>query len=135
MAGDEQVPPGPVPEGLHRLPDVARDVAAAVDHRVPAAAGPGRVGERRVVAGVPVAGEPGDPGEQVRPGPAPAEQGHLGPGAQGVFGDGAADEGRAAENEDPHPGTLPGPPGFTRAARNWPALWVPDRSYAETVRQ
>jgi hypothetical protein len=50
VTGDEQVPPGPVTQGIHRLPHVPGDVAADVDDRIPAA-----TTQRRIVARVAVA--------------------------------------------------------------------------------
>jgi hypothetical protein len=89
--------PTRVTQRVHRLPDVTRNVGADIHNRVPAA-----VAQRRVLAGVPVADEPGQLGEQVRPGLAPAEQGHLGPGAQSVLYDGAAHERRTTKNKNSH---------------------------------
>ena len=89
--------PARLAQRVHGLPDVPRHVAADVHHRVPAA-----VAQRRVVAGVPVAGQPGHAGEQAGPGPAAAEQGHLGPAAQRVLDDGPADERGPAQHKDPH---------------------------------
>jgi hypothetical protein len=94
MAGDEQVPPGPVPQRVHRLPDVPGYVAADVHDRVPAA-----VMQRRIVAGVAVADEPRHLGKQVSPGLAPAEQGHLSTSVQDVLDDGTAHERRAAQHK------------------------------------
>lgn len=87
MAGDEQIPPGPVPQRVHRLPHMARHIAADIHDRVPTALAQGPV-----VAGVPVTEEPGHPGEQLRPGLSPAEQRHLGAGAQRLVHNGAAHE-------------------------------------------
>ncbi|MEU8780200.1 hypothetical protein [Streptomyces sp. NPDC048637] len=101
MAGDEQIPSGPVPQRVHRLPDVPWHIAADIHDRVPTA-----LAQRRVVAGVPVTDEPGQPGEQLPPGPPPAEQGHFGAGAQGIIHDGAAHERRPAQYQKPHASTL-----------------------------
>jgi len=74
VAGDEQVPPGPVAQRIHRLAHVAGDIPADVNDGIPATGA-----ERRIVAGVPVADQPRQAREQVRPGLPPAEHGHLGP--------------------------------------------------------
>ena len=97
VAGDEQVPPGPPIERIHRLAHVARDIAADIHDRIPATGA-----KRRIVAGIPVAGQPRQAREQAGPGLPPAEQGHLGPGPQRVLHDGTAHERRTAENENPH---------------------------------
>src|SRR5579862_5696133 len=97
MAGDEQVPPDPVAQRVHGLTDITWHVPADIYDRVPASPV-----QRPVVARVPVADEPGQSGKQVGPGLAPAEQGHLGAGAQGILHDGAAHEGCAAQNQDSH---------------------------------
>ena len=73
------------------------NVTADIHDRVPAT-----VAQRRVVAGVAVARQPGEPGEQARAGLAPAEQGHLGTGSRRIFDDGPAHEGRAAQHEQAH---------------------------------
>jgi hypothetical protein len=73
--------------------------------------------QRRIVARVAVADEPGELWEQVGSGPASAEQRYRGPGFQGVGHDGPPDEGRAAQNEDSHGSRtyrLAGTPSLTR---------------------
>ena len=115
VAGDEQVPPGPVAQGVHRLADVARYVAAGVHDRVPAARA-----QRRIVTGVPVAGQPRHAREQIGPGPAAAEQGHLGPGPQSILNDRAAHERRTAQNQNPH-SPEPYPPAVRGLIRRAPA--------------
>ena len=97
VAGDEQVPPGPLPQRIHGLAHVAGDVAADIHDRVPATGA-----ERRVVAGIPVAGQSRQAREQAGPGLPPAEQGHLGSGSQRVLNDGAAHKRRTAKHENPH---------------------------------
>jgi hypothetical protein len=87
----------PAVNGVHRLADVARNVAADVHHRIPDA-----VAQRGVVAGVPVADKPNDTGEQLGSCLAAAEQSHFGAGAQGVSNDGAANERCTAENKNAH---------------------------------
>ena len=63
VAGDEQVPPGPPIERIHRLAHVARDIAADIHDRIPATGA-----KRRIVAGIPVAGQPRQAREQAGPG-------------------------------------------------------------------
>ena len=97
VAGDEQVPADPVAECVHRLADVAGNIAADIHDRIPAARE-----KCPIITGVPVADQPGQFREQVGPGLPPAEQGHLGSGSQGVLHDGATHERRAAKNKNPH---------------------------------
>lgn len=110
VAGDEQVPPDPVAEHVHRLTDMPRQIPADVGHSVPAA-----LPQRRVVPAVPVPEQPGHAREQLRPGPAPAEEGHVGPGLQGGVDDGAAHERGAAEYEYAHGGRPYAGPAGRRA--------------------
>ena len=97
VTGDEQVPPGPLAQRIHHLAHVAGDIAADIHDRIPAAGA-----KRRIVAGIPVAGQPRQVREQVRRGLPPAEQGHLGPGPQRVLHDGTAHKRRTAKHENPH---------------------------------
>ena len=83
-------------EGRERVANEARHAPARVDDRVERASG-----ERAEVA-VAVAAELFDAGEQVGPRPAAVEQGHVVTAFQGGVDHVAAEEERAAEDEDPH---------------------------------
>ena len=105
MAQSAKPKPG---ERLRELANVARHVPAGVDDRVPAASA-----QRPVVAGVPVTDQPRHTREQLGPGLAAPEQGHLGPGPQSILNDRAAHERCTTQNQNPH-----SPEPYPSAARD-----------------
>lgn len=97
VTGDEQVTTCSLVQSRHCLANVTGEVAANVYHGIPAAAP-----KRLVVTGMAVANQPGKFREQLRAGPAPAEDGDLGPGAAGLLHDRPAHERGAPKNQYSH---------------------------------